>query len=334
MSNLHQLSAAAAAAAIVDGSVSPVALVDACLARIRQRDGEILAWVHVDEAGARKAAREREAEAREKKFRGPLHGVPVAIKDIIDVAAMPTTCGAAAFAHRQPAEDAACIARLRAVGAIILGKVATTEFAYFEPAATRNPWNTAHTPGGSSSGSAASVAARMVPLALGSQTVGSVLRPAAYCGVVGFKGTFAAIPTDGVNPLAQSLDHVGIFAREVADIRLAFAILSGSALRQSALPPHFALAPELIERASAEVAASVRAAADRLAAAGATVSEIALPKSFAGIHAAGRAVMEGEFAASQEALHRDHAADYRPRTRALIEFRLGAEDDDLCRRAT
>src|SRR5258708_5758776 len=111
MSNLHELSAAAAAAGIADGSVSPVALVDACLARIRQRDGEIFAWVHVDEAGAREAAREREAEAREKKFRGPLHGVPVAIKDIIDVAGMTTTCGAAAFAHRQPAEDAACVAR-------------------------------------------------------------------------------------------------------------------------------------------------------------------------------------------------------------------------------
>src|SRR5436309_2945922 len=169
-----------AADAIRTGAVSPVELVEACLARIRALDGAREAWAHVDADGALAVARGREAEARAGRLCGPLHGVPVGVKDIFDVAGMPTTGGARPFAHTRPSADAAAVARIRAAGAIVLGKTVTTEFAYRDPAPTRNPWNRAHTPGGSSAGSAAAVAARMAPLALGSQTVGSVLRPAAY----------------------------------------------------------------------------------------------------------------------------------------------------------
>src|SRR5438093_13092325 len=248
------------------GTLSPVALVEACLERIRALDGTLEAWVHVDEKGALAVARERARESERAAVRGPLHGIPFAVKDIFDVAGLPTTAGARAFAHRRPGEDAASVALLRAAGAIVLGKTHTTQFAYRDPAPTRNPWNRAHTPGGSSSGSAAAVAARMVPLALGSQTVGSVLRPAAYCGVVGFKGTHGLVPVAGVIPLAWSLDHVGVLARSVADAPLAMSLLGDRAREpQAAGAPRLALAPELLRRASREVAAHVQAAADAFA---------------------------------------------------------------------
>jgi aspartyl-tRNA(Asn)/glutamyl-tRNA(Gln) amidotransferase subunit A len=317
--DLASLLAGRAASLIADRSLSPVDLLDSCLARIAARDAEIHAWVRVDEAGARAGARERHAEARAGRLRGPLHGVPVGIKDIIHVAGQTTTCGAAPAFHVVATEDATAVARLRAAGAIILGKAHTTEFAYFEPGPTRNPWNTAHTPGGSSSGSAAAVAARMAPLALGTQTVGSVLRPAAYCGVVGFKGTHGLISTEGVVPLAWSLDHVGVFARAVGDVALTATVLSGRSLAGGApRPPRLALAPELVDRATPETAAEVRAAAARLARAGAIIAEVKLPASFAGVHAAGREVLEVEAAAYHEELYRAHAAAYRPRTRELI----------------
>jgi Asp-tRNA(Asn)/Glu-tRNA(Gln) amidotransferase A subunit family amidase len=159
----------------------------------------------------------------------------------------------------------------------------------------------------------------MAPLALGTQTVGSVLRPAAYCGVVGFKGTHGLISTEGVVPLAWSLDHVGVFARAVGDVALTAAVLSGRPLAGGApRPPRLALAPELVDRATPETAAEVRAAAARLARAGAIIEEVKLPASFAGVHAAGREVLEVEAAAYHEELYRAHAAAYRPRTRELI----------------
>jgi Asp-tRNA(Asn)/Glu-tRNA(Gln) amidotransferase A subunit family amidase len=318
-----ELGAAEAARRIAEGTLSPIALVDSCLEHIATRDGDVSAWVQVNEVDARAVACEREAEAARGQVRGPLHGIPVAIKDIIDVAGMTTTCGAGPFAHRLADVDAACVAALRAAGAIVLGKVTTTEFAYFEPSATRNPWKLAHTPGGSSSGSAAALAARMVPLALGTQTVGSVLRPAAFCGIVGFKGSYGAIRVDGVNPLARSLDHVGVFARKVIDARLVWEVLAGIAVTQKAPQrPRIAIAPELLEQASPEVAAQYLAAVERLSGAGAKVREIQLPPSFTMIHDAARAILESEFACSQDELYRAHAADYRPRTRALIEAGL------------
>jgi aspartyl-tRNA(Asn)/glutamyl-tRNA(Gln) amidotransferase subunit A len=318
------LGARAMAEAVRARTASPVELVEGCLTRIRKLDGELRAWAHVDAEGALAIAREREAEARASRLRGPLHGVPVGVKDIFDVAGMPTTGGAKAFAHTRPTADAAAVARLRAAGAIVLGKTVTTEFAYRDPAPTRNPWNHDHTPGGSSAGSAAAVAARMVPLALGSQTVGSILRPAAYCGVVGFKGTHGLVPVAGVIPLAWSLDHVGVLTRSVGDAAWAMSVLAGRDLEPAAVSaPRLALAPELLSRASREVAVQVEAAADAFARAGATVSKVELPASFGDLAAAGLTVLEVEAAAYHEPWFVKHADQYGLEMRRLIEAGLG-----------
>jgi len=330
-SDLTALSVVAARDAIVAGTLSPVDLVDAYLARIAALDSKLQAWIHVDDAGARAVAAERADEAKAKKFRGWLHGIPVGIKDIFDVAGMPTTCGAKAWAHTRPATDASSVARLRQQGAVILGKTHTTEFAYRDPSPARNPWNLEHTPGGSSSGSAAAVAARMVPLALGSQTVGSVLRPAAYCGIVGFKGVHGKIPTDGVAPLAWSLDHVGIFGRSVADVRVALEVYGTPSGVTAPRPPKLALVPELVARAEPEIAAQVQATARAFAAAGATVEEIRLPPSFAEIHAAGDVILEVECSTYHEASFGKYAADFGTGLRALVEKGLTRRAADYVR---
>jgi Asp-tRNA(Asn)/Glu-tRNA(Gln) amidotransferase A subunit family amidase len=242
---------------------------------------------------------------------------------MFEAAGRPTTGGARSFAHTRPSADAAAVGRIRAAGAIVLGKTVTTEFAYRDPAPTRNPWNRRHTPGGSSAGSAAAVAAQMAPLALGSQTVGSVLRPAAYCGVVGFKATHGLVPVGGVIPLAWSLDHVGVLTRSVADAALAMSVLAGRDLTPSAVgAPRLALAPELLARASRETAAHVEAMADAFARAGATVSKIELPPSFRDLAAAGLTVLEAEAAAYHEPWFVEHADEYSPEMRSLVEAGL------------
>ena len=313
-----------AAARIREGKISPVDLVDACLERIRALDASLRAWAYVDAAGARAVARERLAEVEQGHLRGPLHGVPVGIKDIIHVAGMPTTGGAKPWAHRRPASDAPAVTRLREAGAVILGKTHTTEFAYRDPAPTRNPWRLEHTPGGSSAGSGAAVAARMVPVALGTQTVGSVLRPAAYCGVVGFKATHGLTPTQDVIPLAWSLDHVGVLTRSVGDAALALGVLAGQEL--SVAPreaPTIAVAPELLERAEPETAAHLRATAQAFARSGARIVEVALPASFAQLHDVGLIVLQVEAAAYHAADFAVHASEYGPGIRAAIEAGLG-----------
>lgn len=212
--------------------VSPVDLVQHQLDRIARLDPEVNAFVTLDSAGALAAAEKATQEIADGDERGPLHGIPVAIKDIIDVAAMPTTCHSRLLRDNRAAGDAAVVARLRAAGAIVMGKLATWEFAYggpsldlpFPPA--RNPWNLARQPGGSSSGSGAALAAGFVPLALGTDTGGSVRHPAAACGIVGLKPTLGSLPLDGVFPLAWSLDTVGPMARSVADVALLQSVLS------------------------------------------------------------------------------------------------------------
>jgi aspartyl-tRNA(Asn)/glutamyl-tRNA(Gln) amidotransferase subunit A len=322
---LHTLTASEAARRIREGTLSPVALAESCLARINAIEGQVQAWAHLDEAGALGVAREREAEARSGRIRGPWHGVPIGVKDIFHVAGMPTRAGAKAFAHSRPAEDATSVARLRAAGAVILGKTATTEFAYRHPSPARNPWNLDHTPGGSSSGSGAAVAAGMVPLALGTQTVGSVLRPAAYCGVVGYKGTHGLVDATGVLPLAWSLDHVGVLARAVGDAALGLAVLTGRDIPGAPVPapPRIGVLSELVTRAAPDVAAQLRAAADGFARAGARVAEVKLPASFAALAEAGQIVLEAEAAAYHEADFARHAADYSEPLGALIRTGLG-----------
>jgi Asp-tRNA(Asn)/Glu-tRNA(Gln) amidotransferase A subunit family amidase len=224
---LNRLSAADAARAIRDGAISSEQLVEACLARVREVDGSVQAWAHLDPEHALAQARARDADRREGRPCGPLHGVPVGIKDIIDTLDLPTEDGTVLHAGRQPAHDAAVVSMLRAAGAVIMGKTVTTECAYFAPGKTRNPHNPEHTPGGSSSGSAAAVAAGMVPLALGTQTNGSVIRPAAFCGVYGFKPTHGLIPRSGILKLSRTLDTVGVFARSIGDLALIAESLAG-----------------------------------------------------------------------------------------------------------
>ena len=226
MSELADVTAIEAARRIENGEITSEELMAACLARIDAREGEVQAWTHVDPDYAMEQARQRDRERAEGNGTGPLHGVPVGIKDIIDTADMPTEMGCPIFDGNQPAEDAACVSALKAVGAIILGKTVTTELATRAPGKTRNPVNPAHTPGGSSSGSAAAVGAGMVPLALGTQTTGSVIRPAAFCGVYGMKPTYGLIPRKGVLNQSESLDTVGVYGRSIDDIALAASCLS------------------------------------------------------------------------------------------------------------
>jgi Asp-tRNA(Asn)/Glu-tRNA(Gln) amidotransferase A subunit family amidase len=335
MNGLHTLTVTELSARMRSGELSPVSLVEALLARVDALDPEVKAWVTVDRRRALESA--RDVEAQTGRPRGVLHGVPVGLKDIYHAVGMTTTAGAGVFAHERPAEDAESVARLRRAGAIVLGKTATTEFAYLDPAETRNPWNPEHTPGGSSSGSAAAVAARMVPLALGSQTVGSTLRPAAYCGVVGLKPTHGRISCRGVLPLAWSLDHVGIICRSVADAALVLQVLAGhdpgdplsarepvadyvESLARAEPPPRIGLPRQFfLERVSTEVAAHLEVIAQTLARAGASVEEVKLPASFEGIHEAGTRVMQVEAAAFHAARFAAHAEHYRPKIRGLIE---------------
>jgi aspartyl-tRNA(Asn)/glutamyl-tRNA(Gln) amidotransferase subunit A len=334
----HELSVREAAAAIRAGRLTATALVEACLRRIDALESPLQAWVAVDRAGALESASALDADARAGRIRGPLHGVPVGLKDIFHVAGLKTTAGARGFADSVPSEDAASVARLRAGGAVVLGKLQTTEFAMADPAATRNPWNPGRTPGGSSAGSAAAVAARMVPCALGSQTVGSTLRPAAFCGVVGLKPTYGRVSRRGVVPVSWSLDHVGIFARTVADAALLLDVLAGHDPRDpgsAALPPPDLTgvlgeasprAPRLgligepfRERAAPEMGRHLDTLAERLARAGATVEAVRLPAILPALLSAVQVVMRAEAAAVHAERYRAHAAEYRPRIRAAIE---------------
>ena len=220
LTDLHLLSASEAARLIRDGIISSEQLVDSCLARIREVDAQVQAWTFLDPDYALAQARALDELRLSGQAIGPLHGVPVGVKDIFDTADMPTENGSVIHAGRTPSRDATAVSRLRAAGAVIMGKTVTTEFAYFSPGKTRNPHNPEHTPGGSSSGSAAAVGSGMIPLALGSQTNGSTIRPAAYCGIVGFKPTHGLISRHRVSALSRTLDHVGLFARTVDDIAL------------------------------------------------------------------------------------------------------------------
>jgi Asp-tRNA(Asn)/Glu-tRNA(Gln) amidotransferase A subunit family amidase len=227
LTNLHTVSASEAARLIHDGVIGSTQLVEACLARVREVDADVQAWAFLDPDHALAQARAADEFRLSGQPIGPLHGVPVGLKDIIDTGDMPTENGSVLHAGRTPSRDASVVALLRAAGAVIMGKTVTTEFATRAPGKTRNPHNPAHTPGGSSSGSAAAVASGMVPLALGSQTTGSTIRPASFCGVYGFKPTHGLIPRHGMFQLSRSLDHVGLFARTIEDVALLMEQLVG-----------------------------------------------------------------------------------------------------------
>jgi Asp-tRNA(Asn)/Glu-tRNA(Gln) amidotransferase A subunit family amidase len=227
MTRLTDLGLTDAAVAVREGRVTAVELTADCLRRIQEVDEKVQAWAFLDAEHALRQARAADHHRMAGGPLGPLHGVPIGIKDIFDTSDYPTEFGSALWQGRTPRQDAVAVARLRAAGAIILGKTVTTEYAYFHPGKTRNPHDPARTPGGSSSGSAAAVAAGMVPAAIGSQTNGSVIRPASFCGVVGFKPTHGLIPRTGAMLLSRALDHVGVFTRSVADAALMADMLAG-----------------------------------------------------------------------------------------------------------
>jgi aspartyl-tRNA(Asn)/glutamyl-tRNA(Gln) amidotransferase subunit A len=312
-----------AAEAIRRGDVTSVGLVEACLERIAATDDALQAWVTVDATGARAAARERDADARSGRSLGPLAGVPIGLKDLIDVAGLPTTSGAASFAHTQPTRDAVLVARLRAAGAVILGKTVPTAFAYKDPAPTVNPWSVEHTPGGSSSGSAVAVAARQVPATIGTQTVGSILRPAAYCGVVGWKGTYGRVPLDGVVPLAWSLDHAGPITRSVLDAAVIDGVLADTPTTiTSKERPTLGVSADLFDLAEPGLRRHLDDLVARLAEAGARIVDVTLPPSFETLMDAGRLVLEVEAATTHEVAFAIHEGDYPPAIAALVRAGL------------
>jgi Asp-tRNA(Asn)/Glu-tRNA(Gln) amidotransferase A subunit family amidase len=269
------LSALDLARRIESGALKPRAAVELCAEAIAAREPEIGAFVTLDLEGARRGADDQRHAA------APLRGVPVAFKDIFDTADLPTQYGSPIYSGYRPRADAAAVALTRRAGGIVLGKTATTEFASMVPAATRNPHNLAHTPGGSSSGSAAAVAAGMVPLAFGTQTAGSVIRPAAFCGVAGFKPSYRLIPLVGVKCVAWHLDTAGLFGAGVEDVAFAAAAILGRDLRvDRAAPsaPRIALVrSHLWPKAGAAMQHAVETAARLAEAAGATIEDVTLP---------------------------------------------------------
>jgi Asp-tRNA(Asn)/Glu-tRNA(Gln) amidotransferase A subunit family amidase len=318
--DLARVGAAEAARRIAAGDIASAALVAACLERMNEREDAVRAWAHVDGGAALREARERDAAPAPL---GPLHGVPVGVKDIVDTADLPTEYGTPIYAGHRPARDAACVARLRAAGAIVIGKTVTTELAYFKPGKTRNPAAPDRTPGGSSSGSAAAVADCQVPVAIGSQTAGSVIRPAAYCGALGFKPTRGLVDLTGVKALSAGLDTLGWFAREVEDLELLGIVLADAWPERGGdgdAPPAFAFArTPWWDRADDDSHRAVEDAARRLADGGARVREIELPERFDGLVEAQERLMAFDMARSLAWEHEHHADRLSDVLRALLE---------------
>ena len=333
---LYPAPLAATAAALRAGELDPVAYADELCDRAESIDGQILSLL--PEAGRRERLRAEAAALRERwpdpASRPALYGVPVGVKDIFRVDGFPTRCGSALPPELFAGPEAESVAMLRATGAIVLGKTVTTEFAAFEPGATANPRNLGHTPGGSSSGSAAAVAAGLVPLALGSQTVGSVIRPAAFCGVVGYKPSYGRIPIGGVIPYSPSVDHVGLFAQDVAGVRLAASVLC-DAWRPAAVQPGdhrpvLAL-PEgpYVSQATEDGLAALERQIAALEEAGYTVKRVPIFDEIAAITERHRRLAVAELAQVHREWFAGHAALYRPRTVGLIRDGQTVGADEL-----
>lgn len=318
-----------------EGRASATELAQDCLARIDEVEPQVQAWAFLDRDHVLAQAQALDLHRAQGKPIGPLHGVPIGVKDIFDTSDYPTEFGSPLWAGRTPRRDAAVVARLRAAGAVIMGKTVTTEYAYFHPGKTRNPRDPERTPGGSSSGSAAAVAAHMVPGAIGSQTNGSVIRPAAFCGVVGFKPTHALIPRTGALLLSRTLDHVGVFARTVEDAALLAEVLAGhdaedadtrplarpplhaTAVSEPPLPPRFAFVKSPVWEQAETV--TREAFAELVEALGEAAGEVELGDSFGRAYDFHRIIMEVEMAHN---LHRDYEQgrdQLSDRLRQLIE---------------
>ena len=338
MAEPFRLTVAEAAEQIRQGGLSPVTLARSLLDRIDSLDPALQAWVTVDREEVLSAARQREQELDRGGPKGPIHGVPVGLKDIYYTAGMKTTACSRIYADFVPDYDATTVARIKEAGGIILGKAVTTEFATSDPSPTLNPWNAAHTPGGSSSGSSVAVAVRMCAAALGSQTGGSTCRPAAYNGIVGLKPTYGRISRYGVVPVSWSLDTVGILVRTVEDAAIMLQVMAGhdpndpgssdrpvpdyrEEMKKLEKPPRIGLLKEFFfDRSTAEVRRHTEAVAQRLAQAGASVEEIELPGSFATASSCQRIVSNVECAAFHEEFFRDRADEYGAKIRSNIEM--------------
>jgi aspartyl-tRNA(Asn)/glutamyl-tRNA(Gln) amidotransferase subunit A len=327
-----------AAAAIRRGELTPVELLEQCLARIDRLEEKVRAWAYLDREGARADAERLTAELKRGHDRGPLHGIPIGVKDIIDVFDMPTGCGSKRWATSYARRDATVVERQRQAGAVIVGKTVTTAFASFDPPPTRNPWDLSRTPGGSSSGSAAAVACGMCLGALATQTGGSITRPASYCGVCSIKPTYGRVSLDGVLPLAPSMDHMGAMANCVRDLAILLQAIAGPDPRDPGClkePP-----PELVqfsqgvanvtegvgwlrgffdEHAGGAVGEMMAGVSDRLLGGELPVGSIPDPPGFGGVPKWHHTVMAVEAACYHEPRLRRHPDDYPPRIRGLIE---------------
>jgi Asp-tRNA(Asn)/Glu-tRNA(Gln) amidotransferase A subunit family amidase len=342
--NLHTLGLSEAAAEIREGRVSAVELATACLDRVAQVEPDVQAFAFIDRDHVLRQAQMLDDHRAHGRPIGPLHGVPVAIKDIFDTGDYPTEFGSPIWAGRTPRADAVAVARLRAAGAVIMGKTVTAEFAYFHPGKTRNPHDKERTPGGSSMGSAAAVAAHMVPGAIGTQTNGSTIRPAAYCGVVGFKPTHGLIPRSGALLLSRALDHVGVFARSVEDAGLLAETMAGydredldtrpmarpqlaaAAVSEPPLPPRFAFVKQAMWNDADPV--THEAFAELVDQLGESVVEIDHDASLGRALDLHKTVMEVDMAHN---LHRDYekARDlFSPQLRQLVERARGVSAGD------
>ncbi len=337
MTQPYDLTAAQAAAEIADRRLSAVELMRSLLEGAEALESELRLWVTLDLDAALAAAEESQRELDAAGPRGPLHGVPFGVKDIFHTAGMRTTACSPIYADFVPDADADSVARLRAAGAVVMGKTVTTQFAWADPSPTRNPWNPARTPGGSSSGSAAGVAARAFPFALGSQTGGSVLRPASYNGVVGLKPTFGRISRRGVFAVAESLDTMGHFARTVEDAAIVLGVMAGhdpldhasstspvpdyrAALNERTAAPRIGLVAGFYkERSTSEVWEHTQAAARALESAGAIVEDARVAFDFEELLSAHGVIMRSEAADVHRLDFETRPQDYAPKIRVLLE---------------
>ena len=334
MPELHELTAAEMARQIRGREISAVDVAEALLARTDSLES-LQAWVYIDRETVLADAEQRQRELDSLPNLGPLHGVPVGVKDIFYTAGIPTTACSRVYSDFVPEFDASVLTSLKEAGAIMMGKTVTTEFACLDPSPTLNPWNPAHTPGGSSSGSAVSVATGMCPVALGSQTVGSVLRPASYNGVVGLKPTYGRVSRHGVVPVSWSLDTMGWMSRSVEDAALMLQVMAGpdandpvcarfpapdylSGLERSA-PPRISLVTSFfMEESDEETQRHTRAMLQRLAEAGATVDEVRLPDSFSTAIEDQQIIMRSEAASFHRPMYETRSEEYQPLLRRLL----------------
>ncbi len=330
---LNGLSATDAAAKIAGGEITSEALVADCLARIEAREGAVHAWAFIDPDYALEQARARDGAGDGENPRGALHGVPVGIKDILDTMDMPTGHGSPIYRGDRPGKDSACVAALRAAGAVILGKTVTTAFASPYPAETRNPHDATRTPGVSSSGSAAAVADYMVPLANGTQTGGSVIGPAGRCGVYGYKASLDGLDRGGIRHLKPNLDTLGLFARALPDIALMRAASHG---RAEAAPldipaghtPRIGICRTFAwDEAAAPVVAAIESAAAILSDAGARVAEVTLPDYLREIEPDFPVISGVEGARALAAEARDHLETFNPWSRERLKESAGVSEE-------